>query len=304
MIQPSLAIFSNFFIDNKERLQRMKDSFYSFKGVEPNEWIVNIRGSLKYDAGNFLKNELKEKLNLYYLESKKGWMHDSLKISKQIKSDYVFFWIEDHIMIVPPDYLKKCVLEMKEFSIDQLMYSFLINEIKRNFNLVETYKVGKYITVIKLDLKNCLKIRKVAGEFYTISCVSIMNKNFFNKILSSNKPLLKRWHRKLPFDFEKVSSDNVAPVIFHSLPNRELFVAIDDDLGQEGYSLISRGLYPNRISREEMKKKEFGFSIEKRENLKNFVPKLFRSLFLKVFRIIKRIFYTLDFLWNNLWHNN
>ena len=71
MIQPSLAIFSNFFIDNKERLQRMKDSFYSFKGVEPNEWIVNIRGSLKYDAGNFLKNELKEKLNLYYLESKK-----------------------------------------------------------------------------------------------------------------------------------------------------------------------------------------------------------------------------------------
>ena len=111
MISPSLTIFSNFFIDNEERLQRMKDSFYSFRDIKPKEWVINIRGSLKYDAGNFLKSELNENLNLSYLEGKRGWMQDSIKISRQISSDYVFFWIEDHIMIASPDELKKCIFE-------------------------------------------------------------------------------------------------------------------------------------------------------------------------------------------------
>jgi len=90
MTQPSLAIFSNFFIDNEERLQRMKDSFFSFKDINPKEWVINIRGSLKLEAGNFLKKELGENLNLFYLQSKQGWMYDSLIISKKINSDYVF----------------------------------------------------------------------------------------------------------------------------------------------------------------------------------------------------------------------
>ena len=68
MISPSLTIFSNFFIDNEERLQRMKDSFYSFRDIKPKEWVINIRGSLKYDAGNFLKSELNENLNLSYFD--------------------------------------------------------------------------------------------------------------------------------------------------------------------------------------------------------------------------------------------
>ena len=41
----SLAIFANFFIDNEERLQRMKDSFKSFESIKPQEWIINIRGN-------------------------------------------------------------------------------------------------------------------------------------------------------------------------------------------------------------------------------------------------------------------
>ena len=91
MISPSLTIFSNFFIDNEERLQRMKDSFYSFRDIKPKEWVINIRGSLKYDAGNFLKSELNENLNLSYLEGKRGWMQDSIKISRQISLIMFFF---------------------------------------------------------------------------------------------------------------------------------------------------------------------------------------------------------------------
>jgi len=54
--KPTLAIFTNFFIDNEERLQRMKDSFYSFKDIKPKEWVINIRGAKKNEAHNYLKN--------------------------------------------------------------------------------------------------------------------------------------------------------------------------------------------------------------------------------------------------------
>ena len=73
----NISIFANFFIDNEERFQRMKDSFYSFNNLNPKEWVINIRGKFKLRAGEFLSEELNNNLHLSYLESKKGWYHDS-----------------------------------------------------------------------------------------------------------------------------------------------------------------------------------------------------------------------------------
>ena len=87
----SLCIFANFFIDNEERLQRMKDSFNSFKDINPEEWRINIRGRFKMEAGHFLQKELGEQLNLNYIETKKGWFHDSFSFMKDVKSDFIFF---------------------------------------------------------------------------------------------------------------------------------------------------------------------------------------------------------------------
>ena len=299
MAQPSLAIFSNFFIDNEERLQRMKDSFFSFKDINPKEWVINIRGSLKFEAGNFLKKELGENLNLFYLQSKQGWMYDSLIISKKINSDYVFYWIEDNILISSPIDLKNCIMEMKEFDVDIFYYTFYLDAVRKNFDLIEPYKLGKYTKVYKLDLKNCSKIRKLVGEFYTVSSASIMQKDFFIKILLSPKPYLKRWHRNLPHDFEKVSNDNIFPVILCSLPNKEQFVVIDDNHSQPGYSLISRGLYPNRISRYNMKILEYGHFYKINKKIKELIPITIRSFLLWPFKFLRNLFYTINFLINN-----
>ena len=69
MEQASFTVFANFFIDNEERFQRMKDSFYSFKDSEPKQWLINIRGKLKNQAGEFLKKEIGNKANIFYLQS-------------------------------------------------------------------------------------------------------------------------------------------------------------------------------------------------------------------------------------------
>ena len=297
--KPTLAIFANFFIDNEERLQRMKDSFNSFKDIKPKEWVINIRGSLKHKAGNFLKKELGEELNLFYLQSKQGWMYDSLIISKKINSDYVLYWIEDHILIAYPKDLENCIIEMKEYLVDQLWYSFFLNNTKQRFDLIASQKFGKYIKFIKLDSVNCLKIRKSVGEFYTVSGSSIMCNKFFIKILSSSKPYIKRCHRNLPFDFEKTSSDNFSSVIWTALPNRELFVPIDDDHGEPGSSLIYRGLYPSRICREDLKNLEYGYFVKIKKKIIKLIPINLRKLVLFPLRFLVKIFYTLNFLIHN-----
>ena len=298
--KPTLAIFANFFIDNEERLQRMKDSFYSFKDIKPNQWVINIRGMLKDNAGNFLKQELGEKLNLFNLQSRQGWLNDSRVISSNIKSNYIFFWVEDHILIAPITNLKNCILEMSKFKVDQLQYSFLKKDAKERFRIVEPYKLGNYIKVQKLDSEACLKIRRQNGEFYAVSMLNIMSEDFFKKVLFSPKPYLKRWPLDIPFDFEKLSKDKIAKVIVRAIPNQELFAAIDDEYGDPGYSLISRGLYPNRISRDYLKEIEFGYSDQKNKKLKDKVPKIIRPFCLSVFRFVRSIYYTLNYLIKNL----
>jgi hypothetical protein len=59
MHKSSLIVFANFRIDNKERYQRMQDSFLSFKNIYTEKWIINIRGLYKEEAFHFLQGHLK-----------------------------------------------------------------------------------------------------------------------------------------------------------------------------------------------------------------------------------------------------
>ena len=246
-----LSVFANFRIDSEERLLRMQDSFCSFYNEDVGKWVVNIRGPLKEEAGEFLSNRLGKKLELFELESKKGWFHDSRKMLNKINSDYVFFWIEDHLNINPKiNIIKKITLEMKDNNVDSLWYTF--------FPYMKYYidvkkKEEKYISWFDLDENSLQKIHKLKPDIYLISCASILNQNLFKKIIKFNdKRLAFKWPKETPFNFEKSYKD------IHWLPFRcgilhhELFVAIDDDTPEPGSSLISRGLYPERKSRVEV----------------------------------------------------
>ncbi len=46
----SLTIFANFRINDSEVLQRMKDSFLSFKDIDSKQWLINVRGKYKLQA--------------------------------------------------------------------------------------------------------------------------------------------------------------------------------------------------------------------------------------------------------------
>ena len=248
--RPSLCVFANFQINNQERLIRLKDSFHSFEGYKPDQWEINIRGSLKEHAGKFLRNFLGDKLNLSFQNSKEGWIYDSKNLSKNIKTDLVMTWVEDHIFMNSNKHFEEVLKEMFLKKINCLHYSFHTEYNKKFFNSLPVDYSGEYLKSWKFNKELTQKYcKKYFSEKYSIPLMSIMTLQFFNEVLYCQKPYFKRWHKSYPFDFEKKIKDNISPSYTVGFPNHELFAAIDDDQNNKNYSLISRGLYPERIRR-------------------------------------------------------
>ena len=120
-----ISVFANFFIDDVERLKKLKYSFFSFKGAKINNWVINIRGRYKKNAEAFLKKNIdSKKIKLFFIETESGWIEDSFKISKYLKSQYVFYWIEDHICIGGYKFFNKIIKSLYKHKIDYLPYSW------------------------------------------------------------------------------------------------------------------------------------------------------------------------------------
>ena len=83
-----------------------------------------MRGEYKNKVKEFLENNVSQKIKIYFLESKKGWIIDTRKICNDIESDIVFIWIEDHICIKKFSIINSVVQEMYQNNIDYLIYAF------------------------------------------------------------------------------------------------------------------------------------------------------------------------------------
>ena len=98
----NLTVVANFFIDNEERLLRMKDSLQSMKEISINQYIVNVRGRFAEQTINHLKSNIDgKKLKIYSLQSSLGWFYDTSRLMHLINTSYVLTWIEDHICMAP-----------------------------------------------------------------------------------------------------------------------------------------------------------------------------------------------------------
>ena len=253
----SVAVFANFRIDTEERLQRMKDSFESFKNTEISQWVINVRGVYKRAALDYLVMQLGSYLIQFDLNSERGWIFDSRQMFERISCDHVFFWIEDHICMCGSEKLNKVFADVAALNVDYIGYSWFgmgrfLNQFKR-LNATESETITSY----KYDLAaNSIRqtdaLADIGQYSYIVSVCGIFSKDFFKKILYCNRPRLRRWPKETPFDFEKRWDDVFLLPINYSVPKFELFSAIDDDNVFPGSSLFSRGLYPIRVSRSDM----------------------------------------------------
>lgn len=285
----NLSIFANIRISSKERLQHLKDSFFSFQKISDN-WVINVRGSYRKPAIKFLKRHLRNKLVLFeLLDDKRGWMTNSLEMIKEVKNDYLLNWNEDHVNIAPQSEYKDIIKEMTQEKVDYMIYSWWhMGKYRQAFDHLSLKKLKKIDTLF-LNINRWKKVLYFGHDYYLLSSVGIFRTSFFKKLLLMEKsklspffsyPIfvivralnrmgihlnekkvfpkvnkifgnnLSRYPKETPHELEKDPYRTDILPIKISLSKRELFACIDDNLGQEGYSLVSRGLYPPKKRRE------------------------------------------------------
>ena len=236
-----ITVFANFRINNKERLDLFKYSFDSIKNESIlDNWVINCRGDYKTQVYKILKKSLGERLIFTTYESNRGWFYDSSKMLNNILNDFIFFWIEDHMKISNNFFNKKDLKILSKNNIDFLQYSFT--------HQYRQSQLAPYL-MDKDENFNYYHINrsKPKQKLYIISAVGLFTKILFRKIITTNHPILKRWPRNTPFDFEKTNYDRLFLPIKIALPKNEMFACIDDDHGQENYSLLSRGFIKKNL---------------------------------------------------------
>jgi hypothetical protein len=287
------CIFANFHIDSVERFQRMKDSYDSFKSSDIDEVVMNIRGQFANEAKSYIEQNFQGDIFISTTESPKGWFFDSRNLYSKIKSNVIFFWIEDHICLDDSDKINLIVDEFEKAGIDYLEYSWFSSELSLLISKSITSHSTQNLLHFQLDsVSNDLKnkcYQELLGRFpYLVSCAAFYSRNFFETILFSNHPLLPRWPIYTPFDFEKRWDDLYLLPFKIGFLKGELFAAIDDDNMFAGSSLIARGLYPQRVLRNEVSALTTSISDDKSNNL------VFATAKFKFITILKRLSYLIE----------
>lgn len=246
-----ISVFANFYINDHERFLRMKNSFLSFYKANIGNWVINVRGSYSKKTILFLKQKLKK--NYYFFNIDSGdWFDDSRNISKYLKSKYVFFWTEDHICVGGYKKFNNIVSEINENNIDYLGYSWFFNGLTLDSFKNFSFNNKKNIIYLKYTheiLKKRLKWFRAnnAKIDYIIVQQSIMKIKLFKKLLIP--PFFSFLKKNIPHAFEKnFRFTNWLPYKLGILKN-ELFACIDDDNFVKNSSLISRKMYPDRLSK-------------------------------------------------------
>jgi hypothetical protein len=250
MKTPTLTIFANFRINDEERFIRMKDSFASFCGISAEKWIINVRGIHKLNTIFFLSDHLGDKLSPHILDSGKGWFYDSRQLIREINTDFVMIWIEDHINLRNVQLYTNILEEMVQSGSEYLNYTWWLMGHSRNVYAGICKREHKFIESFVLDKNNAKDLDLLGRTPFIISLPSIFSRDLFLKIMNANDPRLRRWPKETPFDFEKNGKDFHWLPIKMSVSKEELFACIDDDNGIPGYSLQARGLYPMRVRRQ------------------------------------------------------
>lgn len=284
MVDVTLDIFANFQINDEERFARLKDSFLSFKDVNARKWIINVRGRYRDEVAAFLTKHLADKLSVYMLNSGRGWFHDTRKMLPEIASDYVLFWIEDHLNLADVCVYDAILSDMQANDIDVLAYSWFESYARRRFGAIEKGQT-KNIEFFRWDDAANAVIQQGEGS-YIIGVCSIFKARFFKSIIESDHPLLRRWDPRTPFDFEKNQHDVRWLPFNQAIPRFELFGVIDDD--NSGPSLQSRGLYPARVPRSAMIEASYG----KASRAKRILPAVLVKMLAPFAVYCKRIGYT------------
>ena len=285
-----VTILANMRIDTEQKLQYFKDSFRSFPSNMFTRWVVNIRGKLKHEVAEFIKKQNLPLLRVSHVETRSGWHKDVSGLARYVDTEYVFIWVEDHMCIATDKMLYETIREFIHSGADVMQYSGLNSQTRGFYKDVSSRLSLKFNKIYSLNAITCAEYKlKNKSEHYLFTLTAVFKKSTLLDHLSNSNTLVKHWPASTPFDFERRCGFLKKGMLFLAYPENEIFACIDDDMGVDGYSLISRNEYKDNY-------KEFSSEKQKDRSKDSTKGKSFIAKLVLFFEYkLKRFFYSILF---------
>ena len=280
----SISLLINSYINDELKYNHFKITFKEIYQVFDSIHI-KIRGAYKDKCIEYAKLKCKQKKIFTYQKlGENDWHNATFFMVKNIKTNSIFLYNEDHKLNCSFSILKEVINEFNNFQIDFMTYSFFKASKLNVNNILPLNPIrGSLINYFNIDKKKLKLIGKISPNYYYISLIGIFSKNYIydilnkdnfkykiyipfiskliSRFLGNSRKLLFRYFNFIlnkininiclyptntPFNFEKIWFENYDFVNDrkYGIPKKELFINYDDDNGMYAESLIKRGLYP------------------------------------------------------------
>lgn len=232
-----MTIYGNVLIDDEDKLSALKFTLPQWLEYWGAPCVLRVRGRLSPEVTDFCASfkSVKCIIGSSFIQ----WRRQTLWDIESIQTPFIMLYLEDHMVSPsaprPESILRNLVL--KKISIFQYSWFSQYSKIREVFSQGDSQVIP--ITISSQNLKSFLGV-----DFrWIVSMTSIFDKTYFQKILRSPRPYIRRKDPKAPYDVEqRPTSTWYLPMNF-GISKNEIGISLDDNNGVEGYSAISRGLY-------------------------------------------------------------
>ncbi|PWB39046.1 MAG: hypothetical protein C3F02_00295 [Parcubacteria group bacterium] len=202
----NLTILANIRVNSRQRLEHLKDSFFSFNTVSDN-WLVNVRGDLRLETIDFLRENLGDQMILFELLDDKrkggGWLRNALEMLEQAKHKYILVWNEDHLNIAPQETITRVVSEMAEQDADYMLYTYLPHWRDRFKAISQPGIIRSYNDIDLADVtrENLDLFFPLQQRLCIVSAAAIFKKDFLLKVIEAERIKLPIFFTHLLYSF-------------------------------------------------------------------------------------------------------
>ena len=236
-----IMIYGNLLIDDEKKFEALKFTLPGWLAYWKSKCLLRIRGRYSSEVVDFCMQF--DQVQIIQDSNFIQWRKQVLWDIKTFNSKYIMLYLEDHMLSNSPPEADLLISEMSKYRVDIFQYSWYKQYDQLRRKLTETSKKtstqGVYCHINKSNHSLVLSTKFP----WIVSMTSVFNHNFFVKILESNRPFIRKFDPKAPYEIEQPPKSNWYFPLVYGLSNFEMGICLDDDNSVQDSSAISRGLY-------------------------------------------------------------
>ena len=239
-----ICVIFNVFLHEKYKVNRFLEAIERLTEVKLFDFRILLRGPQSILAKEQLISQIPIKnmtnVHLELKEVSRDWKLNTLSMVKESNYRYYLLAQEDHLLVANLEFSSQFFNECLRLDIDVAPISFFAAHQR-----LREYFTNKSARVSEICISCTLEKgwdSDLTSRVWLTSLLSLYKRELLIKLLSTPRPIIKKFPPFTPFDFEQQPGSTWFLPISIALPTSEIFACIDD--GPIGSSLQERGLYP------------------------------------------------------------